>query len=593
MAVAERERRLLILYGSQTGYAEDTARRIARQAWRRHFSTQVQAMDQADRALVFATTCPVIFVCSTTGQGEEPDNMKRFWHFLLRKSIPHDALEGMEFAVFGLGDSSYQKFNFPAKRLFRRLQQLGASPIVPRGDGDDQHYLGTDGTLDPWLVNLWSALLDRLPLPEPIISDLVTPEPTFDVDFATSDAGKLAIQQGLPTTTIENSYPAKLTVSERITAEDHFQDVRHFQFELQDHAGVPTWGPGDCAVFRPSNLEKDVCAFLKTMGWLGDADRPISVAPRDPASAPPWLPRHTTLRWLFTSYFDIMSVPRRSFFEMLYYFSRGEDEKEKLREFSSAAGQDELHTYCMRPKRTILEVLDDFPESRVPLAYIFDVFPVIAERSFSISSSCAVTPRTIDLTVAIVKYKTIMYRPRVGVCTQWLAHLPVGQTVPLRFSKGTMKLPADTSTPIIMVGPGTGIAAFMSFIQKRRHDGASDNYLFFGCRSKSKDFYYRDELESWQSDRSLHLYCAFSRDQEGKKDYVQHRILENSKPIWSLIDEHGAVVYVSGNANRMPEDVRQAFVGVVSGNSSMDSDEASGYIKAMEKAGRYQEECWY
>ncbi|KAJ1961999.1 NAPDH-dependent diflavin reductase [Dipsacomyces acuminosporus] len=598
MAVAaaeqERERRLLILYGSQTGYAEDTARRIARQAWRRRFSTQVQAMDQVDRGLVLAAACPVIFICSTTGQGEEPDNMKKFWRFLLRKSLPHDILDGVEFAVFGLGDSSYQKFNFPAKRLFRRLQQLGASPMLPRGDGDDQHYLGVDGTLDPWLSSLWAALQERFPNTEPIIPDTVTPEPTFDVEFAARHPDTPPAVQGPPSA--DGGYPAKLVVSERITAEDHFQDVRHFQFELQgpeDSSSLPTWSPGDCAVFRPSNLDKDVAVFLEAMGWLEDADKPVSVCPRDPASAPPWLPLCTTLRWLFTFYFDIKSVPRRSFFEMLCYFSQDQDQKEKLQEFSAAEGQDDLHAYCMRPKRTILEVLEDFSKSRIPLGYIFDVFPVIAERSFSISSAAAVTPRTVDLTVAIVNYRTMMHLPRVGVCTQWLVHLPVGQTVPLRFAKGTMKLPSDTSTPIIMVGPGTGIAAFMSFIRQRISDGATANYLIFGCRNKDKDFYYRSQLESWQRDGSMHLYCAFSRDHEGAKDYVQNRICDNSALIWKLIHEQGAFVYVSGNANRMPDDVRQAFVDAVAENANVGDADANDYVRAMIKAGQYQEECWY
>ncbi|KAJ2492443.1 NAPDH-dependent diflavin reductase [Coemansia sp. RSA 2050] len=575
----EEERKLLILYGSQTGYAEDVARRISRQAWRRHFTAHVQALDQVDRQLVFSSS-PVIFICSTTGQGEEPDNMKRFWRFLLRKSLPHDALSGMEFAVFGLGDSSYQKFNFPAKRLYRRLQQLGAHALVRRGDGDDQHYLGVDGQLDPWLEELWDVVLRKWPLPRPAVPDDVVPDPTFDVSLGgTQDMG-----------VVEDRCRATLAVSERITAADHFQDVRHLRFAIEGGQGpLPAWGPGDCAVLRPRNLAGDVDAFLATVGWADRADEPLRIEPRSTSATLAWPVRAATLRGLCTSYFDIMGVPRRSFFEMLSYFAPSPEERDKLREFSSAAGQDDLLAYCMRPRRTVLEVLGDFPRTApaIPLSYAFDVFPVIAERSFSISS--AECPHAVDLTVAIVEYKTLMQRKRRGVCTRWLAQMPVGHTLAMRFARGTMRLPSP-SQPIVMVGPGTGIAAFMSFIQSRPR---ADNYLFFGCRSASKDFYYQEQLQQWASEGSLHLYCAFSRDGPAKV-YVQDRIREQSQLLWSLMAEQDAVVFVSGNANRMPDDVRQAFADVVSANNpQMSADDAQSYISSMVKEGRYQEECWY
>ncbi|KAI9501085.1 hypothetical protein BX070DRAFT_195190 [Coemansia spiralis] len=558
------KRDLLILYGSQTGYAEDTARRISRQAWRRHFTAQVLAMDQIDIAA-------------------------RFWRLLLRKSIPHDALDAMAFAVFGLGDSSYQKFNFPAKRLCRRLAQLGAAPMIERGDGDDQHYLGVDGALDPWLDKLWGVLLDRFPLPAPIVPEDVPPDAAVGVELA--DSAGLALDVDTSAPVAPESHKATLVAAERISAADHFQDVRHFRFELEDHSTAPIWNPGDCATLRPSNLQCDVDEFLDLVGWTAKADALLQITPKQEL-LPSWLPTQTTLRWLCTHYFDITAVPRRSFFEMLFYFSQHDEEREKLHDFSSSSGQDDLHAYCMRPRRTIVETLSNFPHSRIPLAYMFDILPAIAERSFSISSACAATPATVDLTVAIVHYKTLIRKPRVGLCTKWLMQMPLGQNVGLRFTKGTMKLPTDPTTPIIMVGPGTGIAAFMAFIQQRRKDNANANYLFFGCRSESKDFYYRRLLEEWVAEDTLRLFCAFSRDQIAKL-YVQDRIRQNAELMWSLIDKQKAAVYVSGNANRMPDDVRHAFIDVVAANAGVSSTEAEEYVKSMVKAGRYQEECWY
>ncbi|KAJ1647339.1 NAPDH-dependent diflavin reductase [Coemansia asiatica] len=583
-------RKILVLYGSQTGYAEDTARRIGRQAWQRHFTATVKPMDEIDRRTALeqsAASCPVaIFVCSTTGQGMQPDNMRKFWRFLLRKSLPNDALKGLRFAVFGLGDSSYAEYNFAAKRLFRRLVQLGAEPVVARGDGDDQHYLGADGALVPWLESLWSALDALYPMPRSKIADDIVPPPAFGVSLI---EGTVPAEQqpeaadGLG----EGWFDARMAANERLTAAEHFQDVRRVSFAPEDPV---EWTPGDWAVLRPRNQDTSVNEFLRLMSWTDIADKPLSV--RGASN----VPEVTTLRWLATHHLDVTAVPRRSFFEMLWFFCEHEDEREKLNELTSSAGQDDLLAYCMRPRRTILEVLSDFPHSRIPLSYVLDAFPAIATRSFSISSDRG----TVDLTVAIVRYKTIMYIPRTGLCTQWLAHMQLGTPVRMRIERGTMRLPQDPRTPVIMVGPGTGIAAFMAFIRERVCQGATDTHLFFGCRGKEMDFLYRDQLNQWVDQGVLHLYCAFSRDQPERRTYVQNRIAEESAGMWELL-ERGAVIYVSGNARQMPQDVRQAFVNAVSRHGHLESNDddvdadadAEAYIRRMQRTGRYQEECWF
>jgi sulfite reductase alpha subunit-like flavoprotein len=159
------KRRILILYGTQTGCAREVAERIGREVKTRClFRSRVIGLDEYDATNLIKEPL-IIFVVSTTGQGDTPDNMKSFWRFLLRKGLPLDALSHLSFVVFGLGDSSYVKFNFVGKRLFRRLVQLGGQPLLRRGDGDDQHPFGLDGELDPWLLELWKVLLERYPLP--------------------------------------------------------------------------------------------------------------------------------------------------------------------------------------------------------------------------------------------------------------------------------------------------------------------------------------------------------------------------------------------------------------------------------------------
>ncbi|KAJ1887146.1 NAPDH-dependent diflavin reductase [Kickxella alabastrina] len=563
---------------------EDTARRIARQAHRRYFTTHVHSMDSFDRTILFQATPPLtIFVCSTTGQGSEPSNMRKFWRFLLRKSLPHDALSALRFAVFGLGDSHYDGFNFAAKRLFRRLKALGAGEIVGRGDGDDAHYLGLDGALDPWLGRLWAGVEAICPLPREIMPEDTVPEPVFRVEPAVGGeeraiepAEERAMAVG------DGSVAARLVLNERLTATDHFQDVRHLQFAPQARL---SWAPGDTCMLRPSNPSSAATAFLHTMHW---ADQPVAIA--GSPGLPQWVPRHTTLWHLAKHCLDITAVPRRSFFELLRVFSDHPAERDRLAELASTQGQDDLLAYCVRPRRTILEVLDDFPHSRVPLRYLLDVFPLINERAYSISSHAAGEPR-VDLTVAVVEHRTVMQAPRLGLCSQWLRRMRVGEAVRMRVERGTMRLP-DDARPVIMVGPGTGIAAFMAFIGRRREQARGDSLLFFGCRRSSADFLYEQQLRSWVDEGWLALFCAFSREDEGAA-YVQRRIGENWRVLWEMISERDAMVYVSGSANGMPQDVRRAFVAVAVRGGGLSEDDALAYVRSMERQGRYQEECWY
>lgn len=167
-------RKLSILYGSQTGTAQDLAEYVWRESKRFHFTGTVIPMDKYDiRQLINEEL--VVFVCATTGQGDEPDNMKSFWKFLLRKSLPSDSLSSVSCAVLGLGDSSYEKFNFVAKRLNKRLQQLGANILIPVGLCDDQHDLGASAVYTIWINNLWDALLKQAPLPSGLCPLVQTP----------------------------------------------------------------------------------------------------------------------------------------------------------------------------------------------------------------------------------------------------------------------------------------------------------------------------------------------------------------------------------------------------------------------------------
>ncbi|KAH6565050.1 hypothetical protein BASA60_006255 [Batrachochytrium salamandrivorans] len=589
--------RLLVLFGSQTGCAHEVADRIAREGHRRHLDVQTMSMDTYNKAQL-PNESLVLFVCSVTGQGEEPDNMKKFWRFLLRKNLPADSLVGMHFGVFGLGDSSYPKFNFPAKKLFKRLLQLGATSLLSRGDGDDQHDHGFDGALDPWLEEAWNSILKLYPLPpgKEIISADILPLSSYNVVFLDKiDPHSADHKEHELSDDPKKKTCAVVLENTRITTSDHFQDIRHMVFDISDSGLL--YSAGDVMIVHPQNLPLDVQNAIDYLGWTELADAPLRITVnRSDATLPHELMGILTLRKMFECHLDIFGCPRRYFFELLAFFSSDEQHTEKLREFASAAGQNDLYAYCHRVRRTTMEVLKDFVSVKVPVKYLFDLIPLIRPRSFSIASgplenSASKQPCEVQLVVGIVTYQTQLREMRHGVCTKWMAQLQQGDRVQFGISRGIFRLPFSINTPVICIGVGTGIAPIRSILEARWEHGASENILFIGTRSKNKDFLFEDEWEHMVTEGSLQLFLAFSRDQE-QKVYVQHRIKEQGRMLWEMINDRGAIVYLSGNSKQMPADVNEAFVHVFQVYGKLDREGAEKLMIEMQAKKRYQQECW-
>lgn len=417
--------RLLVLYGSETGTAQDVAEYVQQLAFaRRLVDTQVAAMDAFPVAQLLPKCDTVVFVTSTTGDGEAPENMRAAWRSLLRKNLSSEWLRGVQVAVFGLGDSSYAKYNAVARKLQARLVQLGATEIVERGLGDDQHAFGYFGALNPWLTKLWDVVLAKYPVPAGFkIDDSPRPiEPKYQTVFHDDEAADSAIAAAAgsfdpredksrfyaaPQSAInadQGIYFAPVVASTRLTAEDWTQDVRHLEFDISNSSAgdrVPysagaiadvypenTWGVDEMLGYVAPKASDGVTAAaeISSMG-----DRVISITSAD-GSPQLDLPSPTTVRDVFTKYLDILGTPRRSFFAKLSLFAVNEEEKEKLEELASPGGVDLLYDYCIREKKTYSEVLLDFPSAKVPLAILLQLIPVLRPRSYSISSSPLLHP---------------------------------------------------------------------------------------------------------------------------------------------------------------------------------------------------------
>ncbi|KAH7924413.1 riboflavin synthase domain-like protein [Leucogyrophana mollusca] len=583
-------RTLLVLYATETGTAQETADRIARECRRVHFQCRVTSMDAYPPSELISEHL-VIFVVATTGSGAEPRAMTSLWTMLLRSDLPEDLFEDLDFCVFGLGDTSYEKFCWPAKKLSRRMQSLGGREICERGEGDEQHQLGIDGALDPWIDSLQDTLLALHPLPSNLlrISPTIKHPPRISVSYnlhGASSSGPIPLD-------LDRSYhKATVKCNRRITAEDWFQDVRHLEFVFDNDI---LYEPGDVAVIHPVAEGPEVDSFLITMGWANIADDLFSIEhTMSDQTFPDHIPRITSLRALFTRYLDFSAVPRRSFFRLLRHFTTDELEREKLDDFVSIEGADELYDYCQRVRRTIREVMTEFRSARIPIEYVFDLFPVLRPRQFSIASSVKCHPREIHLCVAIVRYRTKLKIPRKGVCTSFLASLKSGDTLRIGTRKGFITLPRELATPIICVGPGTGVAPMRAIVEERVGAGSKETVLYFGCRSVSKDEHYAAEWASYAKQGKLTYRVAHSRDgPEGiKRTYVQDLLQQDAKEVWRLLGEMQGWLIISGSSNKMPAAVRAAVEDAVEKFGGKSRGEAVEYVAAMERGGRLIEECW-
>ncbi|XP_035829247.1 NADPH-dependent diflavin oxidoreductase 1 [Aplysia californica] len=459
-------------------------------------------------------------------------------------------------------------------------------------------FCRVDAVVSPWLSELWAKVMEMWPLPSglEVISESVCPPPKYKAVFVDMESSQE--ERPLPVSSDISPGPlcpfhARLLSNQRVTAADHFQDVRLIKLDITG-SGL-SFEPGDVAMIHPENLTDTVEAFLSLLEL--NPDQMFRLEENDPdVPLPARFPSPCSIRWLVTHYLDINSVPRKSFFELLKYHADDELEREKLEEFCTPEGQEELYSYCNRVKRTILEILEDFHKTskRIPFDHLFDVIPALQPRAFSIASSIKAHPTQLHLLMAVVRYRTKLQNARRGVCSTWLSSLSPDRQdtyVPIWVKKGTIRFPADHDVPLVLVGPGTGLAPFRSVIQERASQGKGGVVLFFGCRSKHKDFFCEEEFAKLEEKGLVSLHTAFSRDQD-EKIYVQHRIREQGRQVWNVLSEQNGAFYIAGNAKSMPDDVKEALCDVISEHGEMTKEQATTYIQALERVRRFQVEAW-
>jgi sulfite reductase (NADPH) flavoprotein alpha-component len=538
--------KLSIIFASQTGNAKGVAEALEQEA--KAEGIAVELFDASDyKGKNLAKETHVIIVASTNGEGEAPDNAIELHEFLQSKKAPK--LSNLQYGVIALGDSSYEFFCQTGKDFDAYLSKLGATPFIDRLDCDVDY----EAPAAEWRKNALGKVKDTL-------------SSGTEADVVQLPVGQAATAHSPYNK--QNPYTATLLTSQKITGRDSGKDVRHIEIDLEG-SGL-TYQPGDALGVWFENSSELANAILGKVGLSGVETVDVDGESLSIHSALVSKCEITTSNPQLITKFAELSGSKK--------LQKLVDDKDKLREYSA--------------NTQIVDVLAE-KKTKLTADELISLLRRLTPRLYSIASSQEEVDEEVHLTVALVEYEQNDEK-RYGGASSFLAQrLEEGDEVKVFVEhNNNFKLPEDDSTPIIMVGPGTGIAPFRSFIQERENrDAEGKNWLFFGDRTFTQDFLYQVEWQKYLKSGVLsRLDVAFSRDQV-EKVYVQHRILENAAQVWQWIQE-GAYIYVCGDATRMAKDVHDALVIVAEQEGKMPRDDAEQFINDLRKAKRYQRDVY-
>lgn len=531
-------RTLHILYGSQTGNSESLSHDVANSAKSHGLLPVVKSMDEVDVAQL-AKMDYLLIITSTYGEGAMPDNAEMLWEAANSDTAPR--MENVNYSVLALGDTSYDLFCQAGIDWDKRLEALGAKRIFDRVDCD----VDFEAAAEEWISEV-----------VPLMADGAS---TVAVVDTAPQASKSAYNR-------KNPFPAKMRVNRIVTSLDSSKETRHYEISIAG-SGL-SYEAGDALCVIPSNCPELVANIIKALGCTGSEQEPVASELMSLSDA-------------LQSHFEI-KLPSKELVEEIA--KRSGDQE--LNNILSSGDKDQLSNYLWG--RDTLDLLLQFPNAEFSAAEFIALLKPLQHRAYSISSSGKAHPDSVHLTVASVRYDA-HGRDHKGVCSTYLADL-VGEETDVRVfftPNNNFRVPNDDSLPMIMVGPGTGIAPFRAFLQEREFRKANGkNWLFFGDRNASSDFIYREEIEAMQSSGLLtRLDLAFSRDQE-QKIYVQDRMKQSGAELWAWL-EQGGYFFVCGDAYRMAKDVDKALHEVIQQHGNKTLLEAVDYVNQLKKDKRY------
>ncbi len=538
-----------ILYGSQTGNGQALAEKLTKNLKAEEYQVTLASMNEF-KPNALKKIENLLLIVSTHGEGDPPDNALPFHEFLHSKRAPK--LENLQFSVLSLGDSSYEFFCKTGKQFDERLLELGAKQLSPRVDCD----LDYDESAAEWFTYVLATLNEQQGSSSTTVQQPVNKVIEEQLEYSRTNPFKAEILENL-----------------NLNGRGSNKETRHLELSLE--GSNLEFEPGDSLGIYPENDFELVDTLIEEMGW--NASEVVKVNKQGELKP---------LREALISNFEI-TVLTKPLLQKAANFTANNELKELLEPEREQDCRDYLYG------RDLLDLVRDFAPWEVSLSDFVAILRKIPARLYSIASSSKANPDEVHLTIGTVRYEA-HGRDRVGVCSDECAvRAQPGDHLPVYVQRNSnFKLPEDPNTPLIMVGPGTGIAPFRSFLEEREEIGAEGKtWLFFGDQHFVTDFLYQIEWQQWLKEGVLtRMDVAFSRDTKDKV-YVQHRMLENSQAIFKWLEE-GAVLYVCGDEKHMAADVHATLEKILQAEGAMNSKEASDYLADMQQQKRYQRDVY-
>ncbi len=577
---------LLVLYGSNLGTAEELATRVADLAEVNGFAARLAPLDE------FAGRLPkqggVLIFCASYN-GAPPDNATEFVNWL-RADMPKDAFAKVRYAVFGCGNSDWAATYQSIPRLIdERLSSHGARSVYARGEGDARSDL--DGQFESWFAAAAPAAVKAFGL-DSNFSRSADDQPLYKIEPVSPTAVNAIVALG---GAVRMKVLANAELQNKAGPNASNRSTRHIEVQLPAEIAYRV---GDHLSVVPRNDPTLVDSVARRFGFLPADQIRLQIAEGRRAQLP--VGEAVSVGRLLTEFVELQQVATRKQIQIMSEHTRCPVTKPKLLALvgDDAASTERYRAEVLGKRKSVFDLLEEHPACELPFHAYLEMLSLLAPRYYSISSSPSGDASRCSVTVGVVEAPANSGRGIYkGICSNYLASRREGDTIhaTVRETKAGFRLPDDMSLPIIMVGPGTGLAPFRGFLQERaalRAKGANlgPALLFFGCRHPDQDFIYADELKGFADNGICELHTAFSRG-DGPKTYVQHLVSAQKERVWGLI-ERGAIIYVCGDGGKMEPDVKAALELIYRERSGNDADAARRWIDELGANQRYVLDVW-